>query len=356
MKKSIVRLAGIPLYIHWSFWLLILWIVISNVRKGTDMTHIGWSLIFVTLIFTCVVLHELGHALTARRFGIGTKSITLLPIGGMANIERIPDNPKQELWITIMGPVVNLVIAAILFPFVRLNISDSSELEKLVVVTNQTLLFNLFTANVFLFLFNLIPAFPMDGGRILRATIALFTPWEKATRIASVVGNIIAVIFIAVGIFNFNFMLSLIGLFVLFAARSELTYATTKSVLDKYKAKDVLITRFFQLNADDSIQQAVQLLLSTQSKTFVVMNGEEPIGTLSQQEIIKALSAEGSNAPVSSYMNSNLLSVESETPLKEVYDTLLQNENSLVAVKQNGRLLGIVDLENIRELISVNNK
>lgn len=353
LKRSIVRLAGIPLYIHWSFWLLIIWIVISNVRKGTDAVHIGWSLVFIALIFVCVVLHELGHALTARRFGIGTKSIVLLPIGGVANIEKIPDNPKQELWITVMGPAVNLLLALILFPFIHADITNAAQLEELAIVSSRTLVFNVFAVNVFMLLFNLIPAFPMDGGRILRATAAFFTSWKKATRIATIVGNLIAVVFIVAGVLNMNLMLSLIGLFVIFAAQSELRYATTKSVLEHFKVKDALITNYYQLSSHDPLNEAARLLLSTQSKKFVVIDQGSPAGIIGHEQIIKALAEGNAAAPVSAYMQTNLSKTEAEESLQKVYDQLMRSEESTMIVETNGQFAGIIDLENIRELIAL---
>jgi Zn-dependent protease len=354
MKKSLLRIAGIPLYIHWSFWLLIIWIGISNFRKGLEPAQMAWSLIFIGLIFVCVVLHELGHALTARRFGIGTRSIVLLPIGGVANIERMPQSPRQELWITVMGPAVNVVIALLLFPFLgSVDFTDPDQLEQLTLVNSDSLVFNLFGVNVFMVLFNLIPAFPMDGGRILRATIALFTSWERATRIASTAGNAIAIVFIVVGIFNFNLMLSLVGLFVMFAARSELTYATTKSVLDLFRVKDVLITGFHQLTPSAPIEEAVKLLLSTQAKIFIVADGASVLGSLSQSEIIKALSEEGKTALVSQYMKPGIPSIDAGVLVQEAYDLLQRSDQAVLLVKEEGRLIGIVDLENIKELIAL---
>lgn len=353
MKRSLIKLAGIPLFIHWSFWLLIIWIVISNVQKGADAERIAWSLIFIALIFACVVLHELGHALTARRFGISTKSIVLLPIGGVANIEKIPDNPKQELWITVMGPAVNLMLALILFPFIQVNKMDPEQLEQLAIVGKDTLVFNVFAVNVFMLLFNLIPAFPMDGGRILRATAAFFTTWRKATRIATIVGNLFAVVFIVAGIYSMNLMLSLIGLFVIFAAQSELTYATTKSVLENYRVKDAVITNYFQLSPHDPMSEAARLLLSTQCKKFLVLDHGLPAGIIGHEQIIKGLAEGNGTAPVSTYMQTNLRKAEAEESLQKVYDHLMRSDENTMIVEENGQLAGIIDLENIRELIAL---
>jgi Zn-dependent protease/predicted transcriptional regulator len=325
-------------------------------RQGMDAYHIGWSLFFTLLIFGCVVLHELGHALTARRYGINTKSIVLLPIGGVANIERMPDKPRQEFWITVMGPMVNVVIAALLYPFVRVDFSNPAVFMELAVVSEETILWNLFAVNVFMVVFNLIPAFPMDGGRILRASLAAFMGWTRATRIAAGVGMVVAVIFIGYSIITFNLMLGLIGVFVAFAARSEKMMTTEKEILNRFRVKDIVITRFEQLESYDSIEKAAQMLLSTQSKQFVIADESTPVGTVTQQEIIKALSKGGASSPVKEYMNKGIYIVESEMPLYEAYEKLLQQPDGVLIVKNDSQWIGILDLENIKELLAFYSK
>jgi len=191
--------SGIKIKIHWTFLFLILWIVFDELKRGGNIDSILFNVVFVLAVFFCVVMHELGHALTAKHFGINTKKITLLPIGGMASLDKIPESPKQEFLVVMAGPMVNIFIAIILAfiisvqEIIRLNISEY--LDMLKSFTLENFLFYLFIVNIGLVVFNFIPAFPMDGGRILRALLALKLNRVKATQIASSVGQFIAVLF-----------------------------------------------------------------------------------------------------------------------------------------------------------------
>jgi len=197
--------AGIRVQVHWTFWLLIVWIILRELFYGNSVESMLWSSAFILVLFLCVVLHEFGHALTARRFGINTEKITLLPIGGVASLEDMPEDPKQELLVAIAGPLVNVAIAMILYPFVSLetyiNQSPEELQQSLGTIQAANFLFYLFSANTMLVLFNMLPAFPMDGGRVLRAILSLKLNRVMATRIASGVGQFLAMIFFFIGIF-----------------------------------------------------------------------------------------------------------------------------------------------------------
>jgi Zn-dependent protease len=208
------KLAGIDVRIHWTFLLLPVWIYFSNLAAGSGAAAATISVIFVLAIFGCVVLHELGHALTARRFGIPTRDITLLPIGGVASLQRIPRNPIQELAIALAGPAVNVVIAAALFVGLGLRGEPVSEAALF--------LSRLAWVNVGLVVFNMIPAFPMDGGRVLRSILALMMPYRQATSIASGVGQLAAAGLGLLGLLSGNLLLVFVAGFVFLAARGEL--------------------------------------------------------------------------------------------------------------------------------------
>jgi Zn-dependent protease len=212
------KISGITIRIHWTFLLLPLYLYFSSILAGSGMTAAMVTVVFVLAIFGCVLLHELGHALAARQFGIPTRDITLLPIGGVAALERMPRNPWQELWIAVAGPLVNVVIASGLFLGLWLSTVGSGGLG--------TFFWQLAIANVVLVVFNLIPAFPMDGGRILRSVLALFVDWVQATQIAVSVGKVAAIAFGFLGLMSGNLMLVLVGVFVFFAAQGELMSAT----------------------------------------------------------------------------------------------------------------------------------
>ncbi len=210
---------GVGVYIHWSFWMLLAFYLISTtVEQGlwAGLAAVG----FIASVFLCVVLHEFGHVAAAAAFGIPTLDITLLPIGGMARLQRMPEKPIQELWIALAGPAVNLAIAALLLPLVALGAS-SSPIDELV---DQKMGFipGMLTVNIVLAVFNLLPAFPMDGGRILRSLIAMRTGYLYATEIAARVGRWMALLFAILGIYYLNFGLVLLAVFIFFAGTGEL--------------------------------------------------------------------------------------------------------------------------------------
>lgn len=219
MKWKLGNVAGIGVYVHWSFWLLPLWILLS---AGGGFGGALSSVLFVFAIFGCVVLHELGHALMARRFNIGTRDITLYPIGGVASLERIPRRPSQELAIALAGPAVNVVIAAALF--VLLVVVGIGSQGLVFSFAGGSFLVNLLLVNVALVVFNMLPAFPMDGGRVLRAFLAMRLPYLRATEIAVRVGQVVAIALGLMGIFTGGTLL-FVALFVFLAAQAELSLA-----------------------------------------------------------------------------------------------------------------------------------
>jgi Zn-dependent protease len=215
------RYAGIAVKIHWTFSFLLIFVVVAELSRGASLNEVLFTLGFVLAIFLCVVLHEYGHALTARRYGINTDQIVLLPIGGIANIQKMPKKPKQELVIAIAGPLVNVVIAAILALFLPLEeLTGREEAVMTEAPTAENFFLLLFSINIILVLFNAIPAFPMDGGRVLRALLAMAMPRLKATKVAARIGQLFSLLFIVAGFF-YNPWLVLIGIFVFFAANSE---------------------------------------------------------------------------------------------------------------------------------------
>ena len=213
------RVSGIKLRVHWTFFLLPIWIYLASIFAGNGFAAAATSVLFVLAIFGCVLLHELGHALAARQFGIGTRDITLLPIGGIAALDRMPRKPVQELWIAVAGPLVNVVIAAALYGGMVVGLIPP---ESAVAPFLGQLLF----ANIVLVVFNMIPAFPMDGGRVLRSSLAMFMEYARATQIATSVGQACAIVLGLLGLFSGNIMLMIIAGFIYLSARAENTYAS----------------------------------------------------------------------------------------------------------------------------------
>lgn len=217
------RLAGIALYVHATFLLLVAWVAYREWTFG--LVAVGAALVYIVALFAIVVLHELGHALTARRYGIRTRDIILLPIGGVARLERMPRDPRQELLVALAGPAVNVALAIALYALVRLTgAAPSADLYTVDLISStRAFMYQLVIVNIMLAVFNLIPAFPMDGGRVLRAVLAMrMSSYARATSIAARVGRLLAVLLGFVGVYEFqNPFWVLIALFVWMGAGSE---------------------------------------------------------------------------------------------------------------------------------------
>lgn len=352
MKNSLRlgSIGGVKVTVHWTFILLIAWIVFINFRAGSTTENTIWSVLFVLLIFGCVVLHEFGHALAAKRYGIKTRSITLLPIGGLASLESMPEKPKQELVVAVAGPVVNLLIAAIILPFV--NSADVFTADSIIAVHAGNLLPNLFSVNIILAVFNMLPAFPMDGGRVLRALLGFKYERHIATRIAASIGQAISVGFILLGLF-YNPFLVFIGIFIFIGAQAEVGSTRTQFMMADFTVKDAMIRDFHTLDYDAPISSAIQLLLNGQEKNFLVMNNGNPAGTLDRNQIIKALSEKGKDGKISEAMHKSALSFQHDTPLKEAWPKMQLNRQVIAPIYDGGQLVGALDNENILEFVMI---
>ena len=347
---SLGRIAGIKVFIHWTFLILIGWIVIQSARQGQSSTQILWTLAFLTGIFVCVFLHEMGHSLTARRYKINTRDITLLPIGGLARFENLPEDPKQELLVALAGPAVNLVIAALIF----LGLSTTGLLDpealELTEINGSNFLYLLLSANLILAIFNLVPAFPMDGGRAFRALLSFKFPRVKATRIAAGLGQILAIAFVFIGLF-YNPILLLIGIFIFLGAQAESSFAQTRDLLLGYRVADVTMEEYKTLSTEDPLSRAIDLLLDGQSTRFLVKEQEDVVGTLNRNEMVRALSDEGRNVAIGKVMNRDLMYLDADMDLKDAFMKMQRHKHDLVLVNRNGYLTGVLDLENIQEFI-----
>jgi Zn-dependent protease len=349
---QIARIAGIRILVHWTFLLLIGWVVYTEIEKGSDTNTIVATIAFVLALFSCVVLHELGHSLTAKRFGIDTKKITLLPIGGVASLERIPEDPKQELWVALAGPAVNVVIALLLYPFIdyRRILSEPSLLS---VATTEGFLFSLFRVNIFLVLFNALPAFPMDGGRVLRALLAMKLGRIRATSIASGLGQLMAVGFVLFGLVNGAPTLVLIGVFVFFGAQSENVVVQQLDLLKDYTVRSAMMTNFVTLSPMDTVKDAADKLLSGSDQDLIVVDGDRAVGVMTRSRIIEALRENRLNTSVTEVMATEFDTVEVNDRLKEVYSQVQRKPNSFFPVLENNKLMGVIDMTNINEFVMI---
>lgn len=350
MKIGTIR--GIKISIHWSFWLLLLWIVYSSYSGGANAQETIWSAVFVLTIFLCVVLHELGHAFAAQRYGIKTRDITLLPIGGVARLERMPERPAHELVVAIAGPLVNVAIVIMLLPLVY-NQLNTDMLEVLAgSVESSNFLLNLFIVNISLTVFNLLPAFPMDGGRVLRAILAMMMPRVQATRIAAGVGQLVAVGFFFIGIY-YSPMLILIAIFVFFGAQSERAMVESDAVIRGFKVKDAMMSEFPMLHQDDTISDAVNKILEGQNQDFLVRDDARITGTLHRDQVIRALSKNNDELKIADIMQQPVLMLDVMMPLHEAFAKLQESKQSMAPVTLRGEIIGAINMENIAEFMMI---
>ncbi len=350
--------AGIEVFIHWSFWIIIAWIFMLHFQMG----H-GWSeglrgVVFILALFGCVVLHEFGHALTAKSYGIPTHNITLYPIGGVASLDKMPDKPGQELAVALAGPAVNVVIAGGLYLWLKATggLMPLSEMDHM---SGGNFWFNLMAANVILAAFNLIPAFPMDGGRVLRALLAYRMEKLKATNIAARVGQFMAIIFVFLGFFT-NFWLVFIGFFIYLGAGGEIAHERQKTSLRGFKVKDVMLTRLPVLPGSMEIKEALEMALASQERIFMVEVQGENKGILNLKEMATAISdgpsSEAGPCVLADLLPEAMISLNAETDLNTALRKLMNSPGNMLPVKQAGQIVGVLSQSHVKELLALQQK
>src|SRR5438093_2621722 len=309
---KIGKLAGINVYMHATFLLLIIFILLADYLEGHSLAAALWGLAFVLVVFVCIVLHELGHALTARKYGIQTRDIILLPIGGVARLERMPEDPRQELRVALAGPAVNLVIAGVLFAVLAVlgSAPGWTEMEGVRWVGGGFLT-KVMVANLWLAGFNVLPAFPMDGGRVLRALLATRMEYTRATQAAAHVGQAMAFLFGFIGILSHDPFLPFIALFVWMGASEEAAMVQMRTSLGGIPVQRVMLTDFRTLTADDSLSSAVDHILAGWQQDFPVVFGDHVLGILTREDLIRAVAQQGAAAPVREAMRRDVESVDS---------------------------------------------
>ena len=352
MKWSlkIGRFAGIDVYMHVTFLLMISWVALVHWRQGQSIAAAVAGVIFILTVFLCVVLHEFGHALTARRYAIKTRDIILLPIGGVARLERLPTNPLQELWVALAGPAVNVVIAFGLF--VWLKLTASLEPLQTLTVTTGPFMERIMAVNLFLVAFNMIPAFPMDGGRVLRAVLATRKDYARATQIAASIGQGIAVFFGLVGLF-YNPLLLFIAFFVWIGAAQEAGMAQMQSAIGGIPVRQAMLTDFKTLHRSDRLARAIELTLAGSQKDFPVVDNGRIEGILTQTDLLKAISAQDKKSEVSSAMQANFVTVDSLDMLDTAFSRLKDCNCHTLPVMHNGKLVGLLTMDNLGEYMRI---
>ncbi len=348
---KIARVAGTEIRLHITFLLFLGWIGVAYYQAGGLEAALR-GVAFITLLFSSVVLHELGHVAAARQFGIQTPDITLLPIGGVARLRRMPTKPLQEIAVALAGPAVNVLIAVLLVLLAGARVT----LGGLLIPAGgaQTMWTRLATVNLWLVLFNLIPAFSMDGGLVLRALIALRTPYTRATRIAAGIGQVFAFLFGFLGLFG-NPMLIFIALFLYLGAAQEAAVASLKDVSEWLSVSDAMITDFSVLSSESTVAEAIKALLRTSQHEFPVLDGAgRVLGMLTRDDMIRALQTLGPDTRVVDVMRHDVPVVAQNASLQDAFETMQESDSpALPVVDSRRRLVGILTVENVGELMMI---
>lgn len=341
---------GTAVRMHITFLLLVAWIAAVQWSRGGPHQALA-GVLFILVLFACVVLHEFGHIFAARRYGIRTPDVTLLPIGGVAALERMPEKPSQEIVVALAGPAVNLVIAVVLFAVLGLRLdSDPLTTETL----QSSFLAQVAIANVVLLVFNLIPAFPMDGGRVLRALLAMKLGFTRGTKVAATIGQVLAIGFAFLG-FMGNPMLILIALFIYLAASGEAGDVEARELIRGRPVTQGMITAFEALGVAATADDAAAKLLSTTQQEFPVVDGAGRLrGVVTHKAIIEALRIGEGNKPVLEIMEAGVPTVSSTSDLSVAAELLHKSPTRFVGVTDvAGRLVGYITPENLSELVMI---
>jgi Zn-dependent protease/CBS domain-containing protein len=347
---SLGSIGGTAIRIHVTFLLFLVWLGAIYYRQG-GATAAWQGTALIVLIFLCVLLHELGHVFAARRYGIKTRDVTLWPFGGIASMEQMPEKPGQELIVALAGPAVNVAIAIALLLWLgpRLNPENLTQIENPAV----SLAVKLAGANVMLVLFNLIPAFPMDGGRVLRALLAMWVGNARATELAAGIGQGFAVMFAVLGIF-YNPMLIVIALFIFLAASGEAAQAQLRAVAQGTLVSDAMITKFEALGTAATVNDAADALIRTTQTEFPIVDGAGRLrGVLTRDAMIKALKERGPDTPVLEVMQTDIPTVRARSKLETALRSLMAKRPVVGVTDGEDRLVGLLTLENLGEMMMV---
>ena len=349
------RLFGSELRVHATFFLLLLWIGVAAYLMGGPAAVVE-NIIFILALFACVVAHEFGHALMARRYGIATPDITLLPIGGMARLERMPEKPSQEIMVALAGPAVNVVIWAVLV----VVFGAETSLEKLAEIEDpaEGFLGRLAVVNLFLVLFNMLPAFPMDGGRVFRALLATRMSRVRATRAAATGGQVMAFLFGFLGLIGGNPLLILVAVFVFIAASAESSDVAMRDLARHLGVRDAMITSFEKLREDSTLDDAANTLIRTTQHEFPVLDsGGQLAGFLTRRALYQALAEGNRMRRVTTVMQTDMPTLTVRDRLEDAIDAMYRQGAPAVGVTDTrGHLIGYITPENLGELMVVSGR
>jgi Zn-dependent protease len=355
---TIARVSGIDIKIHATFFLILL---LGAVQWGGPNGYNGafFGVLLMVLLFVCVVLHELGHSLVAKYFGLPVSEIILLPIGGLSKLEKNPRRPLEELLLAVAGPLVNLIIAGVLVVAAGAW-GHFSSLNARGLVTGQPLLPSssgllgwLLAANITLAIFNLIPAFPMDGGRALRAILWMFVGFTKATRISATTGQLLAFAFGLYAVLSGHFLLALIALFIYLGAGQEWAEERARTVLTTLRVGDAYNKHALTLGPGDQVSEVVHNLLTSYQPDFAVIQGGSLLGVITREDVLKALATQTEDVYVTGVMRREVPQFQASTHLDEVRRAMVEGGIRVAAVYDGEKYLGLISQEDLNEAVLI---
>jgi Zn-dependent protease/CBS domain-containing protein len=343
---SAFRIWGVPIRLHFTFILLLIFLIVTDL--GQDAS--GAFALFLLGLFSSVLLHEMAHAFVAQLFGVRTSEIVMFPIGGIARMERAL-RPGEEIWISLAGPGTNLLLAAAVFGYMGLTHQGIAfPLNELLELHDSNVLPRLAFVNVILALFNLLPAFPMDGGRVLRALLSFIRPEDEATRLAAWMGRALAISMGLYGLLATQFMLVFVAFFVYLGAAQEGAAAMGRSLTHGIPVRAAMITRFEILEHGDTVRTAANLLLATAQQDFPVMHGGKLVGLLGRNSLLRAMAQEGPDAYVAGVMERDYLALDLDTDLSQVLP-MMARAGRCALVMDGPNLAGLLTTDNLSEFL-----
>jgi Zn-dependent protease len=336
---------------HWTFLILLAWVIGANAVSGLVFDKVIWSLVFIILVFFSVVAHELAHLLVARKFGIVTNEITLLPVGGTSNYERLPKNAKQEILIGMAGPAINLAIAGLLLPFIQEHEPIWKVVHHFDVIQEKDFLYKLHLVNLGLFAVNLIPAFPLDGGRVLRSLLGLRMDYFKATALVVFTGKVLAIVLFMAALFYVNLLLLVISLLIFGAVQMEEYVLHLRSLVQGLTFGEVVVNDYHSLQAHSTVREVMGTLMTNHAKYFLIMEGGKPIGTINRMPIINEVAEKKYNVPVKQLMKENLTYFNAGDDVQKGFKELMAFPYLNFPVMKDNIFVGVVSLMCILEYL-----
>jgi Zn-dependent protease/CBS domain-containing protein len=346
MKGSIrlFKIFGISVNLHITFLLLLVLFMSGGIK---------WMVLLLG-VFCFVTLHEICHSLVAMSYGIEVREITLLPIGGVASMSSMPEKPSQEFFISIAGPLFNLLVVAVFYIPMKNTLGPEVLFYRPFSTATWPLTFAyMYWINLILAVFNLIPAFPMDGGRVLRSLLAQKLGYQKATRIAVNLGHIFALIFAYFGIVGFNIILVVIAVFIYIAASNEGLQVDLKETLKRFRVRDILSADFFTLNPDTPLAKVLELIFHSHQEDFTVVNGENTVGFVTRHDIMSGIHSLGTQATVGEVMRKDFPRIADTDPLSNAQKLMEENSLRAIPVTREGKIVGVVTLEDIGRVYGI---